>query len=136
MISYDSNLLIYFLESHPEFGQTAREILLSHSNSGVVLSTLVIQEVLTGFALRGDNSEATARRMLDTLEYTEFVPVSKQITEEAVRLTVKYGRKILGYDSIHLATSIVSGGNVFYTNDKQLLSAGVEEVNIRAIEKI
>lgn len=133
MISYDSNLLIYFLESHPEFGPASRRVILDSSRDGVVLSTLVIQEVLTGFVLRDQENETVVRQLFDSLENTEFIDVNKEVADKAVCLTARYGRKILGYDAIHIASAIVAGAYVFYTNDERLASVKISEIEIRLL---
>lgn len=133
MISYDSNVLIYFLESHPEFGAAAKDVIIQNSKDGVVLSMLVKQEVLTGFALRNTAYVEVVGRLFDSLENTRFMAVTDDIIREAVRLTSKYGRKVIGYDAIHIATAILGGSAVFYTNDQQLFDAKIDEILIKLV---
>lgn len=131
MISYDSNVLIYFLESHPQFGGVARDIIMSSTSKPVILSVLAYQEVLTGFALRDRNSLVVAREAIDSMYNVKFVSVSQRIATIAVELSAEYGKKLLGYDAIHIATAIDSGVDKFYTNDAQVASIGnIERLQI------
>jgi predicted nucleic acid-binding protein len=124
MIAYDSNVLIYYLESHAEFGKASKHIITEHAKQGVALSALVQQEVLTGFALRSQSAYTTAQKALAALEHTTFIPVTEVIAQQAAELTSQYGRRLLGYDALHIATALAAEVTEFYTNDLELLSIG------------
>jgi len=123
MISYDSNIFIYYLEGHSQFGPAAKKLIEA---SGIVqLSVVLKQEVLTGYSVRGDSAGfENALQALHSLQTTIFCEVTDRIIEKASWLTLEYGRKLRGYDAIHLATALENGMDVFYTNDRELLAVG------------
>lgn len=123
MIAYDTNVLIYFLESNAEFQQRAERII--RDPRGALLSVLITQEVLTGYACFGDTiTLQRAAYFLENLPRTTYVSVTATIIDKAVELTREYGRKLRGYDAIHLATALENGVEAFYTNDQELLALG------------
>ena len=124
-------MLIYFLESHPQFGVVARDIIMSSTSKPVILSVLAYQEVLTSFALRDRDSLAVARGAIDSMYNVKFVSVSQRIATIAVELSAEYGKKLLGYDAIHIATAIDSGVDKFSTNEALVASIGnIERLQI------
>jgi predicted nucleic acid-binding protein len=132
MISYDTNVLIYALESNNEFAASARKILFRGEAVGAVLSMVVKQELFTGMVLMGKNTSETLQAV-QLLKSTKFVPVDDEIVSVAVELTKKYGRKCINYDALILATAIVKGATEFYTNDNTLCRAGITEIHVRSL---
>lgn len=64
---------------------------------------------------------------------TKFMPVSQAICERAVALTKHYGKRLYGYDAIHLATALEYKVKAFVTNDKTLLNLQVNELDIKGL---
>jgi predicted nucleic acid-binding protein len=122
MISYDANVLIYFFESHPEFGRSAQRVLAEGAQQGVVLSTVIWQEVLTGFLIANPKVVPNIKASLEALDRTTYLPVTTQIAALASELSAETNTKIKGADALHVATAIANNARVFYTNDKQLIA--------------
>ena len=59
--------------------------------------------------------------------------LSTSAIDDAARFLSKY-KGIKGMDSIHLATAIVYGCDVFLTNDKQLKQ--VQEINVLLVDEL
>ncbi len=124
MIAFDSNVLIYYLEAHSEFGPAARSVLGKASRKGAVVSALLVQEVLSGFALSGPKNLQLAQQAIAAMDNVKFIPATSEICSKAAELTGRYGKNIYGYDAIHLATAINSAAKEFYTNDHTLIKIG------------
>jgi predicted nucleic acid-binding protein len=133
MIAYDTNVLIYALESTGAWAGAAQAVVRQGERDGAVLSVLVWQELMTGAILKDGGSERLAADALRHLGATEFVPVSQSICQRAVALTRQYGRRVYGYDAINLATALEHRATEFITNDKALLSLEIDELVIRGL---
>lgn len=131
MIAYDTNILIYALEGSSSFAKAAQAIVQQGEHDGAVLSVLAWQELMTGAVLKGKGLDRDVASTLSDLHNTRFVPVSKAICERAVALTKKYGKKVYGYDAIHLATAIEHKADIFITNDKMLLSLQIDGLRMQ-----
>lgn len=129
MIAYDTNVLIYALEGHSEFGDAAKRILHIGENEGAALSILASQELFTGMVLAGKDRTDT-ELALGLLKSTKFYPADDRIVDLAVEFSAKYGRKCVNYDAVILATAIVHGAKTFYTNNFVLLNAGIKEIKV------
>lgn len=129
MISYDTNVLIYALETSDDIGLQAQSIVSRGESEGATLSIIVKQELLTGALLRGVDT-GNIDLALASLGATTFRDVDESVVDKALELTKKYGRKCMQNDAIIIATAILAGARVFYTNDDQLLRAGITEIRI------
>lgn len=133
MIAYDTNILIYALESSSEWANAAQEVVRQGEQDGAVLSVLVWHELMTGAILKGGSVDHVITEALRHLGATEFIPVSQSICQRAVALTKKFGKQVYGYDAIHLATALEHRATEFVTNDKALLSLHIDGLNIRGL---
>jgi predicted nucleic acid-binding protein len=129
MIAYDTNVLIYALEGHSEFGDAAKRILHLGETEGAALSILASQELFTGMVLASKDKVDTVFA-LGLLKSTKFYVADERVVGLAVELSAKYGRKCVNYDAVLLATAIVHGAKVFYTNDYILLNTGITEIKV------
>lgn len=132
MISYDTIVLIYALEANHELSERARKLVAESESIGAVLSVLVKHEIYTGRVLAGYDIEY-AKEALDSFMSTKWLNVDDKIVMLAAKLTQKYGNKIKGYDAILVATAIIGGANIFYTNDKALYSLKLAEIAVKPI---
>lgn len=133
VIAYDTNILIYVFEGGGPWEKAAQEMVTRGEQEGAVLSVLAWQELVTGATLQGAAREAYMVEALSKLGATKFAPVTMAICRRAVGLTGTYGKRLYGYDAIHLATALENGAETFITNDKALLGAGVREIEIRGL---
>ena len=133
MIAYDTNILIYALEGTSSWSKAAQLIVQQGERDGAVLSVLAWQELMTGAALREDNSYKKLALVLKDLGATRFVPVTLAICGRAAELTKSYGKQLYGYDAIHIATAIEHKATSFVTNDKALISLQLDELPIGSL---
>ena len=125
MIAFDSNVLIYVLEDNPDFGQKAVDLLIQADSEGGVCSTLVITEVMYG------TIDSLSKIKPLSSSNISVVGVDANIAELAGKLKLEHGLKNI--DSIHLATAILSGAEVFVTNDLELASKNIPRIKISAL---
>lgn len=133
MIAYDTNILIYALEGTSQFAKAAQTVIQQGEQDGAILSVLAWQELMTGVVLQGKSLDSNVASALSALSTTRFVPVSKAICERGVALTKRYGKKVYGYDAIHLATALEYKADVFITNDRLLSSLQIEGLSIQRL---
>lgn len=133
MISFDSNVLIYFIDGSEKWRLPAEQVLKKAAAEGAVVSELIRQEVLTGVVLECPQIYDKTAELLESLVAVKYVGVDKRITNKAIKLTGKYGRKVVRYDAIHLASAIENGATEFITNDQQLIAVGVTEIAVRSL---
>ncbi len=128
MIALDSNVIIYLLDAHVEFGETSRKLLkkLEQTTIRVIASELLIFEVLS----RGGGTDREANALLERLEMLniDYGRCSMTILLQAARLRREANLGAL--DSIHVANAIEKNATHFITNDKQLLKKEVNDIKI------
>ncbi|MBI5747285.1 MAG: PIN domain-containing protein [Nitrospirae bacterium] len=120
-IGLDSNLLIYFIEGHPDYYIVAKKIFESIEtgrNIGIC-STLSLLEVLVQ-PYRKDDEEMVNEfySLLATYPHLSWIELSVDIADLGARLRAKY--QIKTPDAILLATSIYTGASGFIGNDLRL----------------
>lgn len=134
MIALDSNLFIYFLSAHPEFGDQSRELFVAieQTSLNACASELVQYEILSFSGL----SDAEAAETLELLVQMDviFKPVTSVILREAAKLRRDYGCGAM--DSIHLASAIQSKATHFVTNDKAILCKNIPGITLVALRNI
>ena len=125
MIAFDSNVLIYVLEDNPDFSQKAVDLLIQADSEGGVCSALVITEVMYG------TIDSLSKIKPLSSSNISVIGVDANIAELAGKLKLEHGLKNI--DSIHLATAILSGAEVFVTNDWELASKNIPRIKISAL---
>ena len=128
MIALDSNVFIYALNAHPEFGQKAREVLLSRYEK--VACELIFGEIFSSPKLE---NESLGNKVMSFLEdqRIDYVPITREVNLKAGQLRRKY-KSLKMADALHLAAAILCGADIFITNDSSLakLSLPGLKVNI------
>lgn len=133
MLAYDTHILIYALEGGSDWAEAAQAVVQKGEQDGAVLSVLAWQELMTGAVLNGDGLDDRVAAALQDLQAAKFVPVTPAISKRAAELTKRYGRRIYGYDAIHLATAIEHKAEAFITNDARLLGTPIQEIPVRGL---
>lgn len=133
MIAYDTNILIYALEGTSPWAAVAQAVVRQGEQDGAVLSVLVWQELMTGAVLQDGGLDGKLAAVFCEFRATKFMPVSQAVCERAVALTKHYGKRLYGYNAIHLATALEYKVKTFVTNDKTLLNLQVNELDIKGL---
>lgn len=133
MIALDSNLFIYFLAAHPEFGGSARELFVAveQTSLNACASELVAYEILS----HGDISDKQAGRITDTLDQLGIVykPVSHSVLGRAAKLRRDYSCGAI--DAIHLASALQAGATHFVTNDRGVLKKQIPGIELVPLDQ-
>ncbi len=132
MIALDSNIFIYMLEAHQEFGSAACDLFVAIEQTSLdaVASEVTFLEVLASPKLQGDLINQT-RRSLEQLG-VRFHSVSKDALLSAAELRRQHGCG--AFDAIHVAQAISQGCSQFITNDRSLLKKQIPGISLVSIQ--
>ena len=126
MIALDSNVLIYFLTAHAEFGELSRRLLVAveQTSLNACASELVSYEVLSYSRI----SDKEAREITSVLEELDVVykPVSHEVLQLAAMLRRDHGCGAI--DAIHIASAIAAKATHFVTNDAGILCKSIPDI--------
>ncbi len=128
-IGLDTMAFIYHFEAHPLYSPLTT-VLFRHIQDGspsALVSVLVPGEVLTGAKKAGDRRLILLyRHIFATFPHLQVHDVDMETVELMSDLRAQYGLRTP--DAIHLATTLLRGGQVFITNDDRLRT--VEKLDI------
>ena len=138
-VSVDTSALAKRYVQEP--GSKELEDLFFRVISSVFVSTLAYPEFSAAIGRKIRNRELNkddAAKAISEFETDwnglfETISVTKPLAESAASLAVQYGLK--GADAIHLATTLVSGIDLFVVSDIQLIRVA-EEVGIRTYNPV
>ncbi len=135
LIAIDTDVLIYFYEDRKRLGDSAEKILRAIETGEVhgLFSSVGITELLT-LPLREGRQDIVDyyRDDLYNFPHLRIVTVDAVIAEEAAKLRAMYNLKTP--DALHLATAIITGAELFVTNDKALKR--VKEIKIQLLSDV
>jgi uncharacterized protein len=114
----DSVLVIYLVEQNPTFAPAVEGWLLAHP-SDLVSSELVRMEALVLPVRHADARGIVSFERFFSKQIIEMVPLVRDVFERAIDIRAVH-TAIRTPDAIHLAAAIVSGCDVFLTNDAHL----------------
>lgn len=130
MVALDSNVFVYALEAHPDFGPAARHWLKT-TDQPIIASELVFAEVLAAPSIRTAHAEQSLLSALESLDIS-WRNASKQVMLTAAAVRRQYPSVKL-VDAMHLATAQVAGADTFVTNDAQLVKLKLPNITIRGL---
>ena len=113
----DTNAIIYLTEGNPDFKASIEGLFVEIERAGarLVTSELTFTEVLVvPFRVGNDELAAAYERLLDTL--IEPIPLGRQELFLAAKLRANTV-KLRTPDSLHLATAMLVGADVFVSGD-------------------
>ena len=113
----DTNAIIYLTEGNPDFKASIEGLFVEIERAGarLVTSELTFTEVLVvPFRVGNDEVAAAYERLLDTL--IEPIPLGRQELFLAAKLRANTF-KLRTPDSLHLATAMLVGADVFVSGD-------------------
>jgi predicted nucleic acid-binding protein len=114
ILSFDADVLIYAAESGHVLGEKVLALLENPKLKGLRTgSALLLPELLSKPIRLGLNLERDA--LLKILSFLDLIPLDTATAMLAAQLGAAY--KLRAPDSIHLATAVQSGSDVFLTNN-------------------
>ena len=120
IVCLDTNLMIYLVESNPVWTSkaTARlSVSLAAGDEIVVCDAARLECLVKPLAL-GDAAAVASYQTFFSSASLRMLPVTPPTWEHAARISATYRLKAI--DSVHLATAIEHGCDVFLTNDATL----------------
>jgi predicted nucleic acid-binding protein len=131
----DVNVFIYWLGSHPLYGERAREWIERIENSRkrtYCTSALTIYEaliIIAGLLGKKLKDRGYVGKVIDAfreLDNLEIIPLTERVIHKALELMMEYG---LDYeDSLHLATALISRAKEIVSNDKDFDKTPIKRV--------
>ncbi len=120
-IGLDTNVFIYFLESHPRYGSWCASLfdLVERGHNPAITSTITLLELLV--QPYRDQKEDLAQKIFaltTTYPTLEWVPPTMNLADRASELRARY--RLSTPDAIQLATAINRKATRFYGNDRGL----------------
>lgn len=117
----DTAPVIYYLQHDKEFFDRTKDVLVSliRSRASFVTSDMTIEEYCVYPYRQGKHELVDAFDRFLTASKAEIVHSSETIAKKAARIRAEY-HGFKGMDSLQLATAVISGCDLFLTNDKQL----------------
>jgi predicted nucleic acid-binding protein len=120
-IGLDTNVFIYFLESHPRYGSWCASLLdlVERGHNHAITSTVTLLELLV--QPYRDQKEALAQKIFaltTTYPALEWVPLTLNLADQAADLRARY--RLSTPDAIQLASAIARNATRFYGNDRGL----------------
>ena len=131
----DTAPIIYALDGVEPYTQNVQSFLFSNFENDCIFSTSSITntEYLVFPYRKSDFQKITEYERFKSILGIKSVPADDIITKKAAEIRSKYNG-IKGMDSIHIATAIKSGCDVFLTNDKQLKQ--ISEIQVLLVSEL
>ena len=120
-IGLDTNVFIYFLETHPRYGSWCASLfdLIERGHNPAMTSAITLLELLVQ-AYRDQKEDLAQKIFALTTTYPrlEWVPLTMNLADRAAELRARY--RLSTPDAIQLATAINRNATCFYGNDRGL----------------
>ncbi len=120
-IYIDTSPYIYYLEKNPQYSDKVKNFFMQGYNTGkeFVTSTITVEEyAIVPYREKNKKLLDDFDRLLEDTG-TDILDITKPIAKKAAEIRACYS-KFKAMDALQLAAAVVSGCNVFLTNDKQL----------------
>jgi predicted nucleic acid-binding protein len=134
-IGLDTNVFIYFLEAHPQYGSWCASLfdMIERGHNPAVTSTVTLLELLV-LPYRNQKEELAQKIFALTSTYPglEWVPLTMNLADRAAELRARY--RLSTPDAIQLATAISRRATRFYGNDRSLRR--VSEIECLIVEDL
>src|SRR6188508_3327121 len=116
-IGLDTNVFIYFLETHPRYGSWCASLfdLIERGHNPAMTSAITLLELLVQ-AYRDQKEDLAQKIFALTTTYPrlEWVPLTMNLADRAAELRARY--RLSTPDAIQLATAINRNATCFYGN--------------------
>lgn len=130
VISFDTNILIYYIEKNQEWFEAAKKVLKMGEDRGAIISELVRFEVLRGVAMKVPSVLDKTEQYLGELIGIKFAGIDAKTVSKAINITKQFDGSVTSFDALHIAHAITHGATEFWTNDQRLVSMGIDEIKI------
>ena len=131
----DTVTIIYFLEKHPRYYQTAKEIFekVETGKFSANISTLVFTELLVPAYRTKENKYAEKIvHILSNFPNLTTIPIDTKISTTAAKLRAMHGLRTP--DAIHIATALETRSSGIITNDKGFKKVAAADFGIWLFE--
>ena len=120
-VYFDTTPLIYYLDAVQPYAQKVRSIIVNglEQEGSFVTSIITNTEYLVLPFRENDYEKIMEFEQFKRILNMEVIMVDNLISTQAAHIRAKY-KGIKGMDSLHLATAIIYGCDLFLTNDIQL----------------
>lgn len=117
----DTAPFIYCLESHPIYTEMVKRFFEKCINEDIriITSALTIEEYLVFPYSSGQMEYMDNFKRFINYMNIQVVDIDSKIAEQGAKIRSKY-KAFKAMDALQVATAIVSGCDMFFTNDKQL----------------
>lgn len=124
-IAVDTNVFIYVLQAHQEYGETAKLILSSYDQDSILASESIFAEILSSSVfVNNETAYKRAKAFLENAGIT-YIATTRQVYIEAAKIR-RLRPAIKLPDAIHLASAWQNGAKVFITNDLKLVKLSTD----------
>ncbi len=131
----DTVTIIYFLEKHPRYYQTAKEIFKKVETGEISanISTLVFTELLVpAYRTKEYKHAEKIVHILSNFPNLKTIPLDTKIATSAAKLRAMHGLRTP--DAIHIATALESKSSGIITNDKEFKKVASSDFGIWLFE--
>lgn len=117
----DTAPIIYYLENNPQYKDSIIKFFTKcmEENIQVVTSAITIEEYLVFPYSSGKMEFADNFKRFIKYMNIEVVDINSEIAEQGAKIRGQY-KSFKAMDALQIATAIVSGCDMLFTNDKQL----------------
>lgn len=133
-IFLDTAPIIYYIESHSEYGRLAKEIIdILQTDTLVAFSSVITLTEVLPKPIK-TNQLVLAKKFIEFLRYGKninLIEISTNIAEKAGILRGKYP-SLKGFDAIQIAAAINAGTDIFITNDINLKQ--IKEIEVLVLK--
>lgn len=129
MIALDTNIFIYVLNGHEQFGPLSAQLLKNKDPK--TASRLVYAEILASPKLDNEAMRSKALAFLDELDI-KWQDVNNKVLMEAASLR-RSRPKLKLIDALHLASAKISQAEMFFTNDQDLQLLKIPSLDIKGL---
>ncbi|MBI2595974.1 PIN domain-containing protein [Candidatus Daviesbacteria bacterium] len=119
LVGLDTNVLIYYFEQNPQFGNASKGIFdkLSDQSLSAVTGSIAVVEILAHRILSKKDAKEMEDKLFDVPNLI-ILELNREIATEAARIRREH--KFSLPDSIQLATALDAKAQLFITNDENL----------------
>ena len=134
-IYIDTSPIIYMLEDVKPYSVHVQDFIISHFRNNAMFTTSTItntEYLVIPYRIQDYQKIIEFERFKKTLKM-RVLAADDAITKHAAQIRAKYSG-IKAMDALQLASAIISGCDVFLTNDKQLRQ--VEEIPVLLVDDL